>query len=232
MEKKVLIAAPFGDGKEYSINEWLGWISSQDYENFEVAVCVNGRSEESLKKKFELMQQIEINGKKIEVLILPFNQYHTTKIRISRSRDLLRHYAIEKGFDYMFWLDSDTIPTILHALPELMKWERGVVSGLYFYKNSKQSIVIDKETHINMSLKKIQENAENKKLMEVLGFGFGCCLVSREVFEKIPFDYSFMREAWTDDFQYCEFCTREGIKLYFDPQVICKHYHQRDFTIS
>ena len=231
-EKKVLIAAPFGDSKEYSINEWLGWISEQDYSNYEVAVCVNGRSEESQKKKIDLMKQIEINDRALHVLSLPFSQYHTTKVRISRSRELLRAFAIGRGYDYIFWLDSDTIPMKLDAITKLMKWDVGMVSGLYCYKNSKQPIVIDKDTRTNMTLKKIEACAKNNELVEVLGFGFGCVLVKREVFEKVVFDYTYMREAWTDDFQYCEYMDKAGIKRYFDPWVVCKHLHRSGFTIN
>lgn len=229
-EKKVLICAPVGDGKEYSINEWFNWIANQPYKNFEVAVCVNGRSEETLLQKITLFNQVEINNKKITVLYLPFDKYQTTKIRISDSREILRNFAIDHGFDYIFFLDTDTIPVTLDAIPRLMAHNKGMVSGLYFYKNTKQPIVIDKDTHTNLTLKKIQELTEKKEILEVSGFGFGVVLIRRDVFEKIAFDYNFMKEYWTDDFQYCEYMEKAGIKRYFDPWVVCKHFHRKEFT--
>jgi hypothetical protein len=228
---KILIACPLGDGKEYSINEWFKWISEQEYENYDVAVCVNGNSEESIKKKVDLLEKVEINKKKLIIRRIDFNEYYTTKIKISLSREKLRDLAIYEGYDYIFWLDSDTIPVTLNAIPLLLNSKQDCVSGLYFYKNSSQPIVIDETTGTNMDLGKIKTLAENNHMMKVWGFGFGCVLISKNVFSRIPFDYTFMKENWTDDFQYCEFMDREHIERWFNPLVVCKHFSANDFTI-
>lgn len=231
-DKKVLICCPLGDGKEYSINEWFDWIANQVYTNFDVAVCVNGKTEASIKHKVELLRQVEINGKKLIVLELEYNQYFTTEIKRSRSRELLRMYAVEHDYDFMFWLDSDTIPVILDAIPQLMNENKDFISGLYFYKNSKQPIIIDEKTRSNISMRKIEEIVHGDGIFKVWGCGFGCVLLSREVFSKIPFDYTFKRESWTDDFQYCEYAEKAGFDRWFKPLVCCKHFSDKDFVID
>ena len=47
-DPKILIAAPIGGKKQYSIFQWFSWIANQDYQNFEVALCANGTEKENL----------------------------------------------------------------------------------------------------------------------------------------------------------------------------------------
>lgn len=237
-EKKVLIACPLGDGKEYSINEWFEYIARQTHKNFDICVCVNGRSEQSIRKKVALLEMVEITlegtdqVKKIDVIRLPYNPYDTVKQRLFRSREKIRQYATNRDYDYIMWLDSDTIPLRLDAIERLVDHKVDAVSGLYFYKETQVPVLIDPDTKTNPSIKKMELWAEKNELAEVWGWGFGVALISRKVFEKTPFDYEKRREDWTEDFAYCELMEEANIKRYFDPHAICKHYHKKEFTVQ
>ena len=231
-EKKVLICAPVGDGKEYSINEWLMWIATQKYKNYDVALCVNGRSQKTLDHKISMFKQVEICNKPIEVLELPFNKYHTTNHRISYSRELLRKYAIEKNYDFILWLDTDTIPLVMDAIPLLMEQDKEVISGLYFYKGTNQSVIIDADTSTNMRYELIEELIASGDVVQVWGFGFGCVLMKKEILNKFSFDYKFKYEDWSEDFTACELLDLNKVDRWFFARIVCKHYHEKDFSVG
>jgi hypothetical protein len=225
---KILVAAPIGGKKQYSINLWFDWIANQTFpkEQIEACICVNGSDSKELG---DLIRQVEISypdGYKqgIKVLELPNSFELSTIQKITYSREMIRRYAVKNNFDYIFFLDSDTIPAHTDAIEQLLKWNKDVISGLYFYKNSKQPVVIDAETNTNISLEKCETMANNKEICEVWGFGFGCLLLSRKAFEKAEFDYDLFGEERTDDFGYCHVLEQNGIKRWFDPSIICKHF--------
>jgi hypothetical protein len=227
---KVLICCPVGDGKEYSVNEWFAWISKQTHDNFDIAVCVNGFSQESINKKIDLLRQVEINDKKIIVLDLPFNDYHTVKHKLAFSREILRLYALENDYDYIFWLDSDTIPYMLDAIPMLMSQNKDFISGLYFYKGTRQPVIIDADSHTNMEFSKIKDLVNTGEVVQIWGSGYGCLLMHRNAFSKASFDYKHKYESWSEDFIHCELLENAGVERWFYARVICKHYHKKDFT--
>ena len=225
---KILIAAPIGGKKQYSINAWFDWIAKQTFpkEDVEACICVNGAD---YKEVAELIRQVEISypdGYKqlIKVLELPDSERISVIAKITYSREMIRRYAVENNFDYIFFLDTDTIPASKDAIQLLLNHKKDVISGLYFYKNTKQPVVIDAETNTNISLDRCQELALKREICEVWGFGFGCLLLSRRAFEKNAFDYSLFGDERSDDFGYCHVLEQVGIKRFFDPYVICKHY--------
>lgn len=224
MTQKVMICCPIGGFKQYSILDWLEWIANQTYDNFEIVVCVNGSASDKLE---ELLNQVEINYqstiKKITVLKLPNSNDLSVIQKITYSREMLRRYAVTNYFDYIFFLDSDTIPAHLSAISILKEHNKDVISGLYFYKNSKQPVIIDKDTHTNISLDACKFAVGNFKILEVWGFGFGCLLLSAKAFSTCEFDYDLFGEERTDDFGYCHVLEQAGFKRWFDPFVICKH---------
>lgn len=224
----VLIAAPIGGKKQYSINLWLEWIANQDYPHYNICLCTNGEGKEELNEKIKQIEIIDKHGqqKRVISLSLPKSETLTTIQRITYSREMIRRYALEQGYHYIFFLDTDTIPANKDAIERLMIHRRPCISGLYFYKNSKVAVVIDLETGTNINIEKCKEAVEKGEIIEVWGFGFGCLLLSKEAF-KYPFDYNLFGEERTDDFGYCEVLDQNQIKRYLDPFVLCKHFSDR-----
>lgn len=226
---KILLAAPIGGKKQYSINIWFDWIATQTFkkEDVEACICVNGADNQELKEKLD---QVEISypdgyKQRIKTLLLPNSEKMSVVEKITYSREMIRRYAVENNFDYIFFLDTDTIPYHKDAIQILLDHKKDVISGLYFYKNTKQPVVIDAETNTNISLAKCEDLALKREICEVWGFGFGCLLLSRRAFENNAFDYDLFGEERSDDFGYCHVLEQSGIKRFFDPFVICKHFN-------
>lgn len=226
---KILISAPIGGKKQYSINIWFDWLATQTFpkEDFEACICVNGSDSKELANMIRQVEIVYPDGsiKKIHVLELPDSEKISVIAKITYSREMIRRYAVENNFDYIFFLDTDTIPYHKDAIAKLLDRKKDVISGLYFYKNTKQPVVIDAETNTNISLDKCQELVLKKEICEVWGFGFGCLLLSCRAFEKNPFDYELFGDERSDDFGYCHVLEQAGIKRFFDPEIICKHFN-------
>ena len=224
MVNKVLICAPIGGSKQYSINTWFRWISKQTYPHYDLALCANGENSKQLCSdllKVEIKDQAGRIKKPI-VLHLENSEHLTFIQRITYSREMLRLYAIQENYDYIFWLDTDTIPFHKDVISKLMLHDKESISGLYFYKNSKVSVVIDKDTFTNISIDKMKQLVNDKKICMIMGSGYGCLLHTGEAL-KTPFDYKLFGENRTDDFGHCHVLEMKGIPRWFDPSIICKH---------
>lgn len=227
--KKVLIAAPIGSMKQYSINEWFKWISNQGYKNYDIAVCVNGDARHRL---FELLKQVEITDihgqvKKINRLMLCNSDKLTIIQKITFSREKIRRFAVENNYDYVFWLDTDTIPANINAISQLMRWGKESISGLYFYKHSQQPVIIDLDTHTNVAMHRIKELVDKDEIMMIWGSGYGCLLQGRKALQ-VAFDYDLFGEERSDDFGHTHAVEQAGIARWFYPMVLCKHLASSD----
>lgn len=221
---KVLISAPIGGHKQYSLNYWFEWIVNQDYENFDVCLCVNGGNSKELKEKLFDVELTHKSGKKIELIILylPNTEELSTIQRIGFSREKIRRFALRQEYDNIFWLDTDTIPSNKLGLKKLLDWGLPSVSGLYFYKDSKVPVVIDTDTHTNMKLDKLKKAYDLNMVIPCIGTGYGCVLHNKDAM-KIPFNFEKF-ECAGEDFGHCDLLEKAGIPRYIAPSVICKHF--------
>ena len=225
VHKSVLIAAPIGGTKQYSINLWFEWIARQEYDHIEVALCTNGKGYHELA---ELVRQVEItrpDGTKLKPIPLELKNSETltTIQKITYAREKIRRYAKDNNYDYIFFLDTDTIPQQLNTINMLIETQKDAVSGVYFYKNSKVSVLIDEETKTNITLEKIEQAYKNNELLKTKAFGFGCLLLSRPIFTTNEFDYKKFGEERSDDFGYCHQLEQNKVSLWVQPRVMCKH---------
>jgi len=107
---------------------------------------------------------------------------------IDMARNLAVRDALEKGVEWLFFLDSDVIPKP-NTLVSLLYWKLPLVSGLYWSKhitkrNPRGSwcFYTSLEPEEPLDLSKIPKGTT---LVEGEAAGLGCCLVHREVFEKL-----------------------------------------------
>jgi hypothetical protein len=221
---KVLIAAPIAGEKQYSMGIWLDWISKQTYSNYEVCLCVNGKFRTELAEKLAQTEIFDIHNQlKIPIVLEMPNSDNTTIIQnLCYAREIILDYALNSGYDYIFFMDTDTIPHFRDAIQLLLDQNKDFISGLYFYKNSRVPIAISKDTSKNFSLKELKELVDNKRVVETWGVGYGCALLSKKCF-SIPINYEEFKETKSDDFAHCDNLTAAGITLYFFPYVSCMH---------
>lgn len=143
------------------------------------------------------------------------------------ARNIICKQAIEGGYDYVLWLDSDMVfePDIL---TRLLADERDIVTGLYFRRVSPFTPVLFSQLDIKGNECKFSGvDTYPAELFEVAGAGLGCMLMRTKVLEKIaeeegPVWFAPMGNVGED----CAFCIRarkHGFKVYCDPQVKVGH---------
>jgi hypothetical protein len=228
---KVLISAPICGVKQYSINQWLQWIADQNYKNYDFALCVNGEGQEDL---LNLLKQVEITDihqqvKKPILLVNELKEGVETSVilNITHARESLRQYALNNGYDKIFFLDTDTIPLAKDTIQKLIDSKEPAISGLYFYKESSVPVAVSRKRATNPTLEDLREAVETGTFIDTVIFGLGCALIDRTVFEKIPFDFAYFGKEKGEDYGYCFAMEQLGINRYLDPKLVCLHLQDK-----
>jgi len=219
--KKVLIAAPIGSIREDSMTEWLEWIANQTYPEFDFCLCANGKDRIELFKK---AQQTKVfnnwHWKKCIPLLLVNSGDLTMVQKVHYAREKIRLYAVSNGYDAIFWMDTDTIPMKPDAIEQLMSWNEESVSGVYFYKESKVPVALDKNTFTNFTLDVLEKAFSENKLIESFGHGYGCLLHTGKAIHE-PFVY--IGEHLSEDFGHCDALRKRGVRLWVYPKIVSRH---------
>lgn len=149
---------------------------------------------------------------------------------IYSSRNELARQAIEGGYDYVLWLDSDMVfeRDTLQRLMADLDAGHDIVTGLYFRRVRPYSPVLFSRLEIEGKVcwsEGVEDYLDG--IFEVAGCGFGCVLmrtsVLREIYEADgPVWFSPIGNVGED----CAFCIRaraNGRRIFCDPTVKCGH---------
>ena len=153
---------------------------------------------------------------------------------IDASRNLIVEHALEIGYDYILWVDSDMILP-KNTLLKLLTHNIDIVSGVYSYKLlhaencvAKRFIPTEEDTYEDIPLKEIRES---EKLMEVDGIGFGCVLTKVDIFRHIEKPWFKYEPDMGEDIYFCRKAQKAGYKVYLDTSVLCGHIGQVNYDI-
>ncbi len=214
-QPKILVGCPTSDHKKYCIEEYAKAIKNLSYPNYDILLVDNSQTETYSKK----LQTLEIPIKRDKYL-------ERARDRIVHSRNVLRKYALENGYDYFLSLEQDVIPP-KNVIEQLLQHKKEVITGVYFTRYTIQGKPVLKPLLWKTTDKKTltfvaEEELKKPQLLEVKASGLGCVLISKEILEKIPFRLS--KESNTyDDMTFCEDLHKQKIQLYADTTVKCKH---------
>ena len=147
-------------------------------------------------------------------------------MNVVSARNKIVYRAIENGFDYVFFMDSDMeFPP--ETLDRLLKRNKDIVGGFYVRKK-KGYLPNAFKLGFNENGKVLTEFVEDFR--EVEAIGTGCLLVKTSVFEKIgkPWFYYEVTDApdchmATEDMIFCRNAKKEGYKIFCDGTITCGH---------
>ena len=167
---------------------------------------------------------------------------HNTLIHSARNQIAVS--AVEKEFDYLFFIDSDcVIPE--DTLERLVEHDKDIVAGMYFGKVIPFPPIIYEKTDKDM-YRHIMDYPENQ-LIEVDAVGMGCCLIKTEVLKHFVCDREMQYEdghkeikkvsyafepmpapdsdqfAMGEDVAFCKRVQDAGYKIYVDTGLQCAH---------
>ena len=136
--------------------------------------------------------------------------------------------ALELDFEWLFFLDDDTIPPN-DAILRLIAHKKPIVSGLYYRRNLPICPVMLR--NVDSGRQWITEFT-SPSLIEVDYVGAGCLLIHKEVLHSLQqpwFEWKADRfdlpinERMSEDFSFCEKARQNGYKIYVDTSVQCRH---------
>lgn len=162
-------------------------------------------------------------------LIVPGSFTFLSGMPFDMARNTACKKLIEVGWEWLFFLDDDTIPPP-DAIIRLMKHQQPIVSGLYYRRNNPICPVMLRDVP-GGGRQWITEYPKDS-LIQVDFVGSGCMLIHRSVLDKVPypwFDWRVDRydlpenERMSEDFAFCLEARKVGYKVIVDTLIICRH---------
>jgi len=148
---------------------------------------------------------------------------------VTQARDKIARFAIDKGFDYVLFIDSDVVlPENL--LERLYAVKTDIATGWYVKKFQRELTEIFVPTFDKTNIKNITEKEiATANLTEISACGFGCTLVHISVFKKVFADGVYFNWVKTEhqevseDLHFCMKAQKVGCKIIVDPTLRCGH---------
>ena len=125
------------------------------------------------------------------------------------SRDYIARYAVDNGFDYVLYVDSDMVFDA-DDLNKLIAHDKDIVSGLYVTRNGENNNVAYKEiiTRRRFPFRepKLTHDTGTAGYTEIAAVGFGFCLIKTDVLKTMFKRYkSLFEPKWGvgEDIAFC-----------------------------
>lgn len=156
---------------------------------------------------------------------------------IDQVRNLIAHWTVQ-SYDYLFSVDSD-IAFERDTLKKLLSHNKDIVSGLYIQRKPDQHILEIYEDNGRGGVTNMpHEKLTGRGLVQIMGCGFGCVLVKKEVFQTVgypQFEYhSAIDHANTisEDNDFCGKARNKGFTIWADSSIECRHIGNFTFRVT
>ena len=150
---------------------------------------------------------------------------------IYEARDQAAEIALEGGYDWLFFLDSDMEPAP-NTIERLLQANVPVNSAICFKRQPPYSpcfyprIEVKPDGEVSVDI----PQDWTKGLAEVEGVGMACCLIRREVLEKVEKPMFWPMPILAEDLAFCKRAREAGFKIYVDTSLCCGHVGQMTVT--
>ncbi len=215
---KILIGIPTSFHKEYCLNKFSEGIKELTFKEKEILFVDNSKDNDYIKK----IKSLDFQAIKGPYFDSPIQ-------RISASRNIIIDKAIKENFDYILFLDQDTIPP-KDSIERFLKGNKPIICGVVFSRakslNGKPAYtpnvykVIPSDKELPDMIELSPEEIASNKLLRVVSCGGACIFASRKVFTKIRFreDLRQFEDRW-----FCIDLYKNNIPLYCDTSIRCRH---------
>ncbi|MGM5488793.1 MAG: hypothetical protein ACQESG_07635 [Nanobdellota archaeon] len=219
---KVLVGCVTDSSYRYVIDDYIAAIKNLDYPNGGLVMVDTSRDD-------SLYAYLRETG----VPVIRGTYASDLRKRLVDGRNMLRSYALSKGFDYLLSLEQDFIIGT-DGLKRLVGHGKPVVSA--FYKKQ-VPVVLENENGLKRARVALplfrfaagekqrqakSEEIQGKGLMEVAAAGLGCLLIHADVLGQVPFRYEEESQAF-DDIHFCTDVRQKGYSIFVDGDVEVSH---------
>lgn len=227
--KKILIASPTADVKDYCFDKWMKNVSNFTYENSEIFICDNSLTRDYF---IELKYRYSHLGDRFNVARVTPSQFQLSyKHILAKSHDKCRMYALEKDFDYLLHLETDVFPPI-DVIERLLDAKQKVVGALYHIELGERSTLMiqqiedfGNELRETYNLDETDISFVDGEVKKVFSCGLGCVLIHRSVLEEVSFRYEEGSPVHPDSFYFADLDAKR-IPVFVDTSIYCQHENQ------
>lgn len=222
--KKILIACPTADLKDYCFEDWIDNISKLTYKNFDLLLVDNSEYRDyyvELKKRLANFPFVSVER------VSP-QQYPDFKFALAKSHDICRQKAIDGKYEYLLHLESDIFPPI-NVIEELIQSRKKVVGAMYHIElGERSSLMIQKledfgEAHREtFNLEETDLDFVDGTVKRVFSCGLGCVLIHKSVLKQFVFRTEVDSPVHPDSFFYADLDAK-GINAYVNTSILCEH---------
>ena len=152
---------------------------------------------------------------------------------VDQIRNLIAHYAIENGYDYLMCVDHD-IAFDVTTIAKLVAHNKDIIGGIYRQRRPEQILEV-----FNMAYHPYYDTkAFYTTPFEVGAIGLGCALIKVDVLKKIgypQFDYHQAikaEDSLSEDVDFCQKAKKAGYRIWIDPDIRCEHHGQSVYKIN
>lgn len=204
-----------------------------------VAIPYHAAKFYSIQHAIERASELTYPNKEIVMRFDP-NEYGSQDA-CKKQREYFRKMAIEKGFDFLYFMGADTIPPadVLERMisqynyyPDMMRMimntDKKIIGGVYWGRHNANNG--NPQTAVAWIHEKSKEEQTEmfktmNKLVPVDGMGMDSVLIPREALEEISF------LSWPqndDDYPFYDRAIDLGYKVILDTNIQCKHYFNKN----
>ncbi|MEK6964010.1 MAG: glycosyltransferase [Nanoarchaeota archaeon] len=216
---KVLVGCPTSSHKKYCLAQYWAGLQNLDYPNMDVVLVDNDLDD-------AYAEVLRKNG--FTVLKGPY--LPNVIERIAVSRNILREKALKEGYDYLFSLEQDVVPSP-DTLYRLVHHQKDIITGVVLNQtvspDGKKLLTVPMLWEDYPGEPEKMRYVEGKKLLqpnlfEVRACSLACTLISRKAL-SISFRASL--ESF-DDILFCQDARKQGFAVFADPLIRPRHYTQ------
>jgi len=148
---------------------------------------------------------------------------------VAYARNHCAEAFLKSEFDYLFFVDSDTVPPV-ETLDRLLQPRVKAIIGVT--RTMKTDETTGVMSPVPMVMKRIKEGLthyQGKGVEQVDSGGLSCTLLHRDVFTNMNLPY-FDHGVWDgddligEDFRFFAEMTAHGVPLFANFDVVCKHW--------
>lgn len=145
---------------------------------------------------------------------------------IYNAREHIAQVAIDEGYDYLLFIDSD-IEFKPDSLLHLLNHSLPMVTGIYYQRGGQHLPVICKK--IEPFSCEVEINVDRTDLIEIAGCGLGFCLIRVDVLKDVVEHYGKATmfcpiPGLGEDFAFCKRVTELGYSIFADPTIPLNHW--------
>ncbi len=224
---KVLIAMGTCSKFSYIEEKVIKAILSQTFQNFDFLIVDNSA---------DLIYSTQLRLKHPHAKVIHVNRPRYFRDALGQARKIIKDYAVNRNYDYLFCVDADMILQP-DTLEKLLSHNVDFITGVIGYMHDKYNRTTCYIKHPDpdkigkvpgqpaLHALLFSDMEQLPERIEIVSCGLSCCLIKVRYLIGMDFFISHKQMAFLEDRIFCRDLTEKGIKLWLDTTIFPIHLH-------